>query len=223
MDQLYQALLEVRLVLGEADRWVWKAGGLQTFSVSSDYSLLRRDGEVVFSPIYSKLWSCKVVPSALVTAWRVLENKIATRANLERRGVLVDSPLCCLCEKEEESYRHLFFGCRFAWRVWCLCLEWLGVAFVSHIDLMLNFAQFRMCQSSKSVNEVSRTIWVGVVGEIWTHRNFIIFNRGVADASEVCARVQAKVWSWINVRSRSASFPFSSWCMVPLECMRMVA
>ena len=148
MDQLYQALLEVRLVLGEADRWVWKAGGLQTFSVSSAYSLLRRDGEVVFSPTYSKLWSCKAVPSALVTAWRVLENKIATRANLERRGVLVGNPLCCLCGKEEESYRHLFFDCRFAWRVWCLCLKWLGVAFVSHIDPVLNFAHFRMSQSS---------------------------------------------------------------------------
>ena len=61
--------------------------------------------------------------------------------------------------------------------------------------------------------------------QIWSHGNFIIFNRGVTDASEVsevCARVQAKVWSWINARSRSASFPFSSWCMIPLECMRMV-
>ncbi|XP_068497985.1 uncharacterized protein [Phaseolus vulgaris] len=205
-NDLYQALLEVRLVMGEADRWVWKAGGLQTFSVSSAYSLLRRDGEVVFSSTYSKLWSCKVVPSALVTAWRVLENKIATRANLERRGVLVGSPLCCLCGKEEESYRHLFFDCRFAWWVWCLCLEWLGVAFVSHIDPVLNFAQFRMCQSSKSVNEVWRTIWVGVVGEIWIHRNFIIFNRGVADASELCARVQTKVYlemqSWTLVLTK---------------------
>jgi len=68
VDQLYQALLEVSLVLGEADKWVWKAGGLQTFSVSSAYSLLRRDCEVVFSPTYCKLWNCKVVPSTLVTA-----------------------------------------------------------------------------------------------------------------------------------------------------------
>ena len=43
---------------------------------------------MVFSLTFSKLWSCKAVPSALVTAWRVLENKIATRANMERQGVL---------------------------------------------------------------------------------------------------------------------------------------
>jgi len=53
--------------------------------------------------------------------------------------------------------------------------------------------------------------------------NSIIFNRGVADAFEVCARVKGKDWSWINVRSRSTSFPFSSWYMVPWECMRMIA
>jgi len=45
---------------------------------------------------------------------------------------------------------------------------------------------------------------------------------GVADASEVDARVQAKVWSWINARSRFASFSLCSWCMVPLECMRII-
>ena len=175
-----------------------------------------------FSPIFSKLWSCKVVPSALFTTWRVLENKIATRVNLERRGVLVGSSLCCLCGKEEESYHHLFFDSSFVWRVWFFCFKWLGVSFVSHIDPLLNFAKFRMSLSSESINDVWSTIWVGVVGEIWIHRNSIIFNRGAADASEVCARMQAKVWSWITVKSRSTSFPFSSWCLDPLECMRMV-
>jgi len=55
VDQLCQALLEVRLVLGEANRWVWKVGGLQTFSVNSAYFLVRRDCEVGFSPVFSKL------------------------------------------------------------------------------------------------------------------------------------------------------------------------
>jgi len=36
-----------------------------------------------------------------------------------------------------------------------------------------------------------------------------------------CAMVQAKVWSWISAKFRSASFSFS-WCLEPLECMRMI-
>ena len=155
-------------------------------------------------------------------AWRVLQNKIATRVNLERRGMLVESSLCCLCGKEEESYRHLFFECNFAWRVWCYCFKWLRVSFVSHNDPMSNFAQFRMNTSSASINEVWNTNWIGVVGKIWIHINSVIFNNGVADTSEVCSLMQTKVWSWISTKSRAASVSFSSWCLEPLVCMHMI-
>ena len=198
---------------------MWKGGGDQLFSVNFVYSLVRRDCEADLSPIFRKLWSCKVVPSTLFTAWRVMENKIVTRVNLERRGVMLES---YLCGKEEESYRHLFFDCFFAWRVWCFCFKWLGVSFVYHNDPKSNFAHFRMNTSSDLISEVWNTIWVGVVGEIWNHINSVIFNRGVTDASEVCTLMQAKVWSWISAKSSTTSVSFSSWCLEPLECMRLV-
>jgi len=192
------------------------------FPVNSAYNLVRKDSEVVSFPVFSKLWRCKAVPSVVLTAWRTFGNKLATRVNLLRRGVLVESFACCLCGEKVESCRHLFLDCRFVWRVWCLCFKWLGISFVYHIDPKSNFDQFRMNMSSKSVNDVWSTIWVGVVTEIWNHRNFIIFNRGVVDASEVFALVQVKVWSWISVKIRSALFSFSNWCLEPIVCMRIV-
>jgi len=115
VDQLSHLLLEAMLASGEADRWIWKVRGLQTFSVNSAYNLVRKDREVVSSSVFRKLWRCKAVPSAVLTAWRTMENKLATRVNLNRRGVLVESSMCCLCEKEEESCRNLFLDCSFAW------------------------------------------------------------------------------------------------------------
>jgi len=156
-------------------------------------------------------------------AWRLLENKLANRVNLSKRGVLVESLLCCLCGKEEESCSHLFFGCSFAWRVWCLCYGWLGVLFVSHIEPMSNFVHFRMSLPSVSVNLVWNTIWVGVVSEIWNHRNHIVFKRGVADTDEVFALVQVKMWSWVSTKAHLASFSFSDWCLEPMECMRLIS
>ena len=64
---------------------------------------------------------------------------------------------------------------------------------------------------------------LGVVNELWIHMNYVIFNRGVADASEMFALVQVNVWSWILVKSRSAWFSYSNWCLEPLVCMRMVS
>ena len=222
VDQFWQVLQGIRLILGEADSWVWKVGGLQKFSVNSAYMHVKRDSEVEGSPVLSKLWRCKAIPSTLFITWRVLENKIATRINLKRRGVMVENALCCLCGKEEESYRHLFFDCSFAWRVWCLCYKWLGVSLVSHIDPKSNFAHLWMSQSSELINIVWSTIWVGVVSEFWNHMNLIIFKRGVTDVLKVFAMVQVKVWSWISAKSRSASFLYSDWCLEPSACMRMV-
>jgi len=36
------------------------------------------------------------VPSAMLLAWRLMENKLATKVNLSRRGVLVDIR-CVVC------------------------------------------------------------------------------------------------------------------------------
>jgi len=41
-EQLSQLLLEARIALGEVDSWIWKEGGLQTFSVNSAYNLVRK-------------------------------------------------------------------------------------------------------------------------------------------------------------------------------------
>ncbi|XP_068466604.1 uncharacterized protein [Phaseolus vulgaris] len=83
VEQLVQSLQEVKLVLGEADNWVWKAGGCQSFTVNFVYVQLRRDRVGEFSSVYSMLWRCKALSSALFIAWRVMENKIATRGSLE--------------------------------------------------------------------------------------------------------------------------------------------
>ncbi|XP_068466703.1 uncharacterized protein [Phaseolus vulgaris] len=166
LEQLVQNLQEVKPFVGEEDVWVWKVGGCLTYAVNSAYVHLRRVQGGQSSSVYSKLWRCKALPSALITAWRVLENRVASRVNLARRGV-----------------------------VWCLCFEWLGVSFVFHKDPLTNFSQFRMSQASESVNDVWSAIWVGIVSEIWKHRNSIIFNRGVIDVSEVFASMQVKLGS----------------------------
>ena len=103
--------------------------------------------------------------SALGSAYslEVDGNKLATKVNLSRRGGLVVSSLCSFCGKEEETCRHLFFDCSFAWQVWCKCFRWLGVLVVSHIEPKNNFDQFRMSLASEKVNSVWNMVWVGVL------------------------------------------------------------
>ncbi|XP_068466574.1 uncharacterized protein [Phaseolus vulgaris] len=93
--------------LGHSPREGVFLNGRSNWSVSSHRRGLEGENAIVFK----QLWRCKALPSALVTAWRVLENKLATRVNLEKRGIAVESPLCSLCRVEVESNNHLFRLC----------------------------------------------------------------------------------------------------------------
>jgi len=62
----------------------------------------------------------------MTTALRVLVDRLPTRVNLEKRRIVLESNLCVLCEEEEESRSHVFFKCKVAWNVWCMCSKWVG-------------------------------------------------------------------------------------------------
>jgi len=94
--QLVQEVHGKAPVFNYEDSWVWKVGKDSGFSVKS---------------AYVKTFA---LPSAQFTPWRVLLNSVAIKDNLERRGVSVDSNLCCFCRVEMESTSHLFFECRIA-------------------------------------------------------------------------------------------------------------
>jgi len=108
---------------------VWKIVGFgrmtvsYKFSVSSAYNILRELCERECSSLFASFWKIKALPSAFFTAWRVLGNKIASKANLVRRGIEVGNMSYCMCGEEEETTRHLFFECRVAWLVWNLCYD----------------------------------------------------------------------------------------------------
>jgi len=134
------------------DRWVWKDSESAEFSVKFAYGFLRGEGNEEDLRRYKFFWSIKTIPSTHIITWRVTENKVACRVNLERRGIGVESNLCCLCKMSEESTNHLFFSCRVAWIIWNLCYDWLGVNLVDSMDVGSHFELFKILDASISVN-----------------------------------------------------------------------
>jgi len=180
---------------------------------------LRGDNAGKNVTMFKKFWKVKDVSYALVTTWRMLEDKLATKTNLKKHGITIVSSMCSLCEVKEETSTHLFFECRFAWLLWNHCYVWLEVQSAFHNVLLLNFSQFRMCNVSASVNKVWRVIWMAVVNEVWKHRNNVIFK---GDVVKVFVLVQLKAWTWVTSKSHSALFSFSDWCLDLLVCMIMI-
>jgi len=58
--------------------------------------------------LFMSFWRINAQPSTHITAWRVLEDKITSKANLVRRGIGMINNICSMCGEEEETSSHLF-------------------------------------------------------------------------------------------------------------------
>jgi len=204
--------------MGRADKedtWVWKDRETTMFTVKLAYSILRDVCQGEKREMYIGFWRLKAQPSAHLLAWRVLEDKIATKANLVRRGIGVITNICSMCGEEEETTSHLFCTCRIAWLVWAKCHEWVGMASMSHRNSKNHLLIFRMSGVTESVNQVWG-VRIVVVGELWKHRNRKVFRSGKIDPIEIFAMSQVKAWSWVVCKVRDACFSFSDWCLEPM-------
>ena len=104
--------------------WAVKQNG--EFTVKSAYKFLKERRERLNSNyshsslqngVWNKLWRVKTVPRQTHLIWRILHNRLPVRSVLFNRGVQC-SPLCCLCDQQQESINHLFMECGWSKAVW---------------------------------------------------------------------------------------------------------
>jgi len=145
-----------------------------------------------------------------------------TRQCLSRRGVLMNSMLCPLCQIEEESNQHIFLHCKYAQQVWSECFKWVGTSTVQHNDLKMHFLNFYLFQATNKQNLVWKGVWVNVIRGIWDQRNVIVFRQGVVVVDEIFQKVQLKSWLWLKHKTHSFNYSFADWVLNPFICLRSV-
>jgi len=97
------------------------------YSVGGTYRFLKTSEEQVADGAFIDVWH-KLVPTKVsFFAWRILQDKIPTRANLVRRHILQPNDnLCARGCGLLETTDHLFIGCESFGSVWFLLCHCLG-------------------------------------------------------------------------------------------------
>ncbi|XP_057425853.1 uncharacterized protein LOC130719213 [Lotus japonicus] len=126
--------------LGCPDSWKWVPDQFGIYSVKSAYMLLSGSVPVQGDNMFRLLWSLKAPSNAIALAWKVLINRIQTKVNLNRRGIVLNSA-CPLCSTSDESTDHLFFSCPIVWKVWSKISAWFSVFSVLPADSSGHFLQ----------------------------------------------------------------------------------
>ncbi|GKB77320.1 RNA-directed DNA polymerase, eukaryota [Tanacetum coccineum] len=134
----------------------------------------RRSGMTIFnSELGCPLRLPKIGGLSICREWRF---RLPTRVNLSRRGVLLDSHLCPLCNAAMEDVQHVFFRCdvaRVVLRKICRWwdLDWQEICSFSDWDAW--FLSFRLSSRLKSILEGGFYVawW-----RIWRLRNQLVFD-----------------------------------------------
>nr|KAJ0200533.1 hypothetical protein LSAT_V11C600299780 [Lactuca sativa] len=105
-------------------RFNWNSDG--KYTVSTLKKLLESKAPKPHSDVQIN-WS-KVIPLKIrCFIWRVLMNRIPVAANLEVRGIKVETDMCPLCNKEKETCDHLLIRYEVAIEARSWIFKWCGI------------------------------------------------------------------------------------------------
>jgi hypothetical protein len=122
--ELQDLLVAIQLEPGRLDRWRWIPGTIGLFTVNSCYKMLNQSSNMaLLDPnvldAIQNLWKNDVPTKVNIFGWRLLLDKLPTRATLHHRGILLNlnELPCTFCFHSLEDSFHVFFNCPFATKI----------------------------------------------------------------------------------------------------------
>ena len=116
-----------------SDQWKWAAEPSGCYSTKSAYKAIHhvtvgeeQDGK------FKELWKLRVPLKVAIFAWRLIQDKLPTKANLRKKRVELQEYLCPLCRSVEETASHLFFHCSKVSPLWWESQSWVNMMGAIH-------------------------------------------------------------------------------------------
>ncbi|GKV27571.1 hypothetical protein SLEP1_g36731 [Rubroshorea leprosula] len=201
---LQKRIENVKLAEGDLDRWEWTHDKGRQYSTKSAYSLLTRERvDSNEEKIYKRIWN-PILPSKISAFnWQLVLDKIPTKANLLRRGIIKDvtETKCALCNDEEEDATHLFLNCKIARWLWKACSKWWGSKMMVNRDCWNTFQLLGRNTKGAKIREGMDSIWKTAAWSIWIARNQKIFHCKEVNPDTLLELIQLRSFWWIKARN----------------------
>jgi len=104
--------------------WMYESNGI--YSVKSGYKAIKGWQNQNTQPFHSsstetmvwkKVWALHTIPRHKIILWRILQNSLPVRSELNKRGIQC-STLCPRCNAKIETITHTFMQCPKVFRIW---------------------------------------------------------------------------------------------------------
>ncbi|RHN56578.1 putative reverse transcriptase zinc-binding domain-containing protein [Medicago truncatula] len=214
-------LQNVNLQVAKVDKWLWTLESSGVFTVRSAYNYLTLQPPLVLSVDACFLWHRDIPLKVVLFAWRLFRDRLPTKDNLFRRGVINQTSRLCVagCGSLETS-NHLFLHCNFFGSVWHFIHRWLGLSVASPFQVSDHFNQFSLGGGfTKAHRSILQVIWYAVVWEIWKERNNMLFNVKECSVNQVVDNIKSLAFTWLKAKYSSLPLNYHGWWISPFTIM----
>ncbi|GAU10837.1 hypothetical protein TSUD_425350, partial [Trifolium subterraneum] len=131
LGECQSLLSNISLQALSSDRWQWQLDPDKCYTVCDAYQLLTSHDSVILSDAEGLIWHSQVPLKVSIFAWRLLRDRLPTKANLVTRGILSSEAYYCVsgCGAVESAH-HLFISCRTYGSLWSLVSSWIDCPLV---------------------------------------------------------------------------------------------
>ncbi|GKV35275.1 hypothetical protein SLEP1_g43574 [Rubroshorea leprosula] len=207
--EILKEIQETTIMKGKTDVWEWVHSNNGVYTTKSAYKALtmeiQRDQPGVN---LQKVWIAIVPSKVSAFSWQLLQDKIPTKANLFKRGIIqnMEECKCEFCGYQMEETSHIFTHCKVAYDLWNACFRWWGIRTALDREGSKVFQQHSSGLKVAEIREGWRCIWLVVVWTVWLARNDSIFKGKEADKCRLLELVQLRSFSWKNVGRKAVFF-----------------
>ncbi|XP_045810476.1 uncharacterized protein LOC123904919 [Trifolium pratense] len=148
-----------------SDRWQWQSDLADGYTVRGAYLFLTTRDAVTLDVASGLIWHRQVPLKVSIFAWRLLRDRLPTKANLVTRGILSEAAHHCVsgCGGVESAH-HLFLSCSTFGALWSLVSSWIGSSLVTAQTLSDHFVQFTGSAGGlRAQRSFMQLIWLAVV------------------------------------------------------------
>lgn len=174
------------------DILVWMPSSKGNFSISSAWNVMRVHSDpVIWGPF---IWHSDVPSKIQVFSWKLVQNRVATEANVKRKGISLASKCLCCNKGNEETVPHLFLHSQISYSVWSYFADILQINYSRSDSLLCLMMRFWQANCSGLHKWILSIIPMIIIWEIWLERNNRLFS-GQKTSPSVIIR---KVTNWIS-------------------------
>ncbi|GAU44064.1 hypothetical protein TSUD_368760 [Trifolium subterraneum] len=199
-------LLTISLQDHSLDRWLWQPDVDSGYTVRGAYQLLTAPPEVPLHAATGLIWHPQVPLKVSIFAWRLLRDRLPTKANLTFRGIIpVEDSQCISGCGAVEAAQHF---------------SWVDSPMVIAQTLSDHFLQFTTSAGdTRARRSFMQLIWLACVWVVWTERNHRLFGGPAHSSSHMLDKIKTFSFRWLKAKSCTLALNCHSWWSSPLLCL----